>query len=85
MGMVFKYLSNPVVWDKFCGTYEAIYTLLGKFDSYHATQNSGLPNLQQEWAEYIGVVLDSMVTRSRATFQYMYHNRAYVYSPFHHS
>lgn len=44
----------------------------------HSANNGAavaIPSLQDEWKEYIRVVLDSMVRRSRATFDYMYQNR----------
>lgn len=34
MGMVFTYLNSQTVWDGFCGSYEAIYDLLGDFDTW---------------------------------------------------
>lgn len=77
MGMIFTYLNTQEVWDKFCGTYEAIYDLLGDFDTWYSQNGQGvaIPNLQDEWKEYIRVSLDSLVRRSRATFDYMLAHR----------
>ncbi|CAM1509829.1 Fc.00g001640.m01.CDS01 [Cosmosporella sp. VM-42] len=77
MGMVFTYLDDKEVWEAFCGTYEAIYDLFGDFDTWYAT-NSGaqtIPSLQEEWKDYIREVLDSLVRRSRATFDTLYSYR----------
>lgn len=70
--MVFNYLNDGAVWKKSCDTYEALYELFSDFDTYY----SGLtgfgftpPPLQQEWKEFIEVVLTSMVERSKATLQ----------------
>lgn len=81
--MVFTYLNVQTVWDSFCGTYEAIYDLLGDFDTWYAQNGAAfaIPSLQDEWKEFIRVTLDSMVLRSRATFDTMYQNRKFV--PFH--
>ncbi|POS72695.1 chitinase [Diaporthe helianthi] len=77
MGLVFTYLNTQQVWDGFCGSYEALYDLLGRFDTWYASNGAAvaIPNLQDEWKQYIRVVLDSMVRRSKATFDYMYQNR----------
>ncbi|KAH6867367.1 hypothetical protein B0T10DRAFT_572385 [Thelonectria olida] len=71
MGMVFEYMNNPTIWAKFCDTYEAMYKLFGDFDTFYATQGSGvtIPSLQKEWKEYIEVVLTSMVLRSKTAFE----------------
>ncbi|KAJ8128780.1 hypothetical protein O1611_g4852 [Lasiodiplodia mahajangana] len=76
-GMTFSYLNNPTVFDAFCGTYEAIYDLLGDFDTWWVNNGQGLtiPSLQREWKDYIRTVLDSLVNRSRATFEFMYSNK----------
>lgn len=69
--MVFNYLKSPDIWSMFCDTYEALYKLMGDFDTFYARSANGLaiPSLQDEWKEYIEVVLSSMVSRSRAPFQ----------------
>lgn len=69
--MVFNYLNSPDIWSMFCDTYEALYELMGDFDTFYAGSGSGvtIPSLQDEWKEYIEVVLSSMVSRSRASFQ----------------
>ncbi|ROT38193.1 hypothetical protein SODALDRAFT_312748 [Sodiomyces alkalinus F11] len=74
MGMVFTYLNQQSVWDAFCATYEAIYELLDDFDVWYSQNGQGIaiPPLQDEWKEYIEVVLRSLVRRSRATFDYFY-------------
>ncbi len=75
--MLFTYLNNQEVWDAFCGTYETVYDHLGDFDDWYVQNGQGftIPSLQQEWKQYIRVVLDSLVLRSRATFDFMYQNR----------
>ncbi|KAF4336894.1 bacteriodes thetaiotaomicron symbiotic chitinase, partial [Fusarium beomiforme] len=71
MGLVFEYLNHPTIWDKFCDTYEALWTQFGRFDAFYATQSQTrvIPSLQDEWKEYIEVVLTSMVYRSQFAFQ----------------
>lgn len=77
IGMIFNYLNTQSVWNAFCGTYEAVYDHLGDFDTWYAANGAAfaIPNLQDEWKNYVRVALDSMVLRSRATFRYMYENR----------
>ncbi|KAI8659036.1 Chitinase [Fusarium keratoplasticum] len=71
MGMVFRYMNDPIIWKKFCDTYEALYELFGTFDTFYAQQGSGLtiPSLQKEWKEFIEVGLTSLVARSKASFE----------------
>ncbi|RSL51633.1 hypothetical protein CEP51_015172 [Fusarium floridanum] len=71
MGMVFRYMNDPIIWKKFCDTYEALYELFGEFDTFYAQQGSGftIPSLQKEWKEFIEVVLTSMVSRSKTAFE----------------
>ena len=80
MGLIFNYLNNAIVWNAFCGTYEAVHAHLGDFDTWYAANGQGvtIPRLQDEWRTYVRVALDSMVLRSRATFRFMYDNRRYV-------
>lgn len=80
-GLVFNYLNTKEIWEKFCGTYEAIYDLLGDFDTWYAQNGAGLtiPSLQKEWKNYNREVLDSLVRRSRATLKWMYENKRYVF------
>ncbi|KAG5798604.1 hypothetical protein H9Q69_002344 [Fusarium xylarioides] len=63
MGMIFNYLNNQQVWDKYCAVYEAIYDHMGDFDTWYATNAAGvtIPNLQKEWKDYNRILLDSMV------------------------
>jgi hypothetical protein len=73
--VVFTYLNDDDVWDAFCGTYEGIYDLLGRFDTWYSTysgNSAALPLLQDEWREYIETVLSSLVSRSRTTFDAQY-------------
>lgn len=72
--MTFSYLDNDEVWDAFCGTYEAIYDHFGTFDTWYAKNRKGDTDiaLQLEWKNYIREVLDSLVSRSRSTFDVMY-------------
>lgn len=72
------------MWSKFCATYEAIYDRLGEFDDWYVQQNTGViaPSLQKEWKEYIRVVLDSAVLRSRAQFDTYYDNKRYVFEEY---
>jgi hypothetical protein len=80
-GLVFNYLNTKEIFDKFCGTYEALYDLLGEFDDWYTQNGSGLtiPSLQKEWKDYNREVLDSAVRRSRATLKWMYENKRYVF------
>ncbi|KAJ4386833.1 hypothetical protein N0V93_009731 [Gnomoniopsis smithogilvyi] len=79
MGMIFNYLNTQAVWDSFCGSYEAIYDLMGDFDTWYAANGAfiqshgviGVPSLQSEWKTYIRTSLDSMVRRSRSTYDTM--------------
>lgn len=44
MGMVFEYLNSPVVWSKFCATYDNIYLLMVEFDLFYlVSPRIGLP------------------------------------------
>lgn len=36
LGMIFNYLNTAAVWDAFCGTYEAVYDLMGEFDTWYS-------------------------------------------------
>lgn len=77
-GLIVNYLNNQEVWDKFCATYEAIYGHFGSWDNWHrqAGYPAGpLPSMQDEWKEYIRVVLDSFVLRARDTFDFMLRGR----------
>ncbi|KAJ5109963.1 hypothetical protein N7532_002608 [Penicillium argentinense] len=78
MGMVFEYMNDPKVWEKFCDTYEAIYNRLGEFDDFSARNNRNLPKIQEEWPIFIDVVLSSMANRSKGTFNWMFRKRKYV-------
>ncbi|KAH7123094.1 hypothetical protein EDB81DRAFT_813547 [Dactylonectria macrodidyma] len=73
LGMTFSYLNNKNVWKAFCATYEAIYEHLGDFDTWYATNRNGDidVSLQSEWNKYVRAVLDSLVRRSRASFDMM--------------
>ncbi|KAI1340016.1 hypothetical protein F5Y15DRAFT_423445 [Xylariaceae sp. FL0016] len=74
-GMVFNYMNNVNIWDKFCRTFEGIYTHMDDFDSWYSGQvlHNDAPDhgvsLADEWAKFIRVTLDSMVLRSRILFQ----------------
>jgi hypothetical protein len=79
LGMVFNYMNEQVVWDKFCATYEAIYTLLGQWQTYYNNnpnaplpQGLNLPNLQDEWKLYINTALDLIVANGKSTFSQMH-------------
>ncbi|KAL2683336.1 hypothetical protein Neosp_007806 [[Neocosmospora] mangrovei] len=72
MGMVFGYMNDPIIWKKFCDTYEALYELFGTFDTFYAQQQGAgltIPSLQKEWKEFMEVVLTSLVARSKASFE----------------
>lgn len=75
--MVFNYMNDPDVWKKFCDTYEAIYDRLGEFDDFY--ENTGEPALdsplQTEWKKFMETFLESVVRRSRASFDLMYEKR----------
>lgn len=78
-GMMYEFFQSDAVMNAFCGTYEGAYTLLGTFDTYYNTQRAGanpgdVSNLQDEWQEYIRVLIDSMVERSRGDLEYYYAN-----------
>ncbi|OQD86867.1 hypothetical protein PENSOL_c084G07525 [Penicillium solitum] len=79
LGMVFNYLNEPDVWSKFCGTYEAIYDLLGQWQTYYNNnpnapmpQGLNLPDLQDEWKTYINTALDQIVKNGKSTFNNMH-------------
>ncbi|KAL6910197.1 hypothetical protein GGI43DRAFT_389540 [Trichoderma evansii] len=76
--MVFNYLNNNKVWDKFCATYQALYDYMGDFNTFYASKGQvvAIPNLQDEWEEFIRTALDSAVTRALAAFDMMYEKRA---------
>ncbi|KAF7557956.1 hypothetical protein G7Z17_g343 [Cylindrodendrum hubeiense] len=73
LGMTFSYLNNKDVWKAFCATYEAIYEHFGDFDAWYTTNRNGDTDisLQPEWNKYVRAVLDSLVSRSRASFDMM--------------
>ncbi|KAH8127670.1 hypothetical protein LI328DRAFT_130088 [Trichoderma asperelloides] len=74
LGLIFSYMNNQIVWDKFCHTYEALYDRFGDFDKWY-TQNGGplaIPSLQNEWQAYMRAMLDSIVTNSRTEFDKLY-------------
>lgn len=76
--MIINYLNDQEVWGKFCATYEAIYDHFGTWDRWHAQAGypaGQIPSMQDEWKEYIRVVLDSFILRARATFDYMHDER----------
>ncbi|KAJ6001245.1 hypothetical protein N7522_006472 [Penicillium canescens] len=79
LGMVFNYMNEPVVWSKFCATYEAIYDLLGQWQTYYNNnpnaplpQGLNLPDLQDEWKTYINTALDQIVSNGKSTFNQMH-------------
>ncbi|KAJ4152982.1 hypothetical protein LMH87_009497 [Akanthomyces muscarius] len=79
MGMAFTYLNEADVWDAFCATYEGIYDRLGEYNTWWANNPPAgpisIPDLQKEWKDYMKVVMDSMVTRAKADFDFMFLNR----------
>ncbi|RYP44871.1 hypothetical protein DL768_008713 [Monosporascus sp. mg162] len=76
MGMLFNYLNNNDVWNRFCASYEALWDRFGEFDEWWLN-NQGVSNvlLQSAWKDYVREVLDSLVRRSRDTFDAMYNDR----------
>ncbi len=78
-GMAFTYLNEADVWDAFCATYEGIYDRLGEYNTWWANNPPAgpisIPDLQKEWKDYMKVVMDSMVTRAKADFDFMFLNR----------
>ena len=42
-GMMFNYLNRGDVWAAFCSAYEAIYTLMGQFDTWYNVSASPRP------------------------------------------
>lgn len=73
-------MNNPIIWGKFCDTYEALYNRFGDFDSWYA-RNGGsiaISPLQGEWQAYMRVVLDTTVNNSRGAFDILYALRRYV-------
>ncbi|KAL2836873.1 hypothetical protein BJY01DRAFT_258587 [Aspergillus pseudoustus] len=79
LGMIINYLNDPEAFSKFCGTYEGIYAHFEEWDRWHASAGypagRNIPSMRDEWREYIRVVLDSLIIRSRATFDYMLDKR----------
>jgi hypothetical protein len=76
MGMTFSYMNHPDIVRAFCGTYEAIYEKLEFFRDYWDVEGDGdeIPDLQEEWKNYIRASLDAVVDRSSDTFWWMYAN-----------
>ncbi|KAF5626368.1 glycosyl hydrolase family 18 [Fusarium tjaetaba] len=77
IGLVFNYLNNQEVWDKYCAVYEAIYDHMGDFDTWYATNGAGvtIPNLQKEWKDYNRILLDSIVRRMRILMEHFWNNK----------
>nr|WOD46715.1 hypothetical protein [Trichoderma atroviride] len=74
LGLIFSYMNNPMVWDMFCDTYEALYDRFEDFDSWYARNGGALaiPSLQNEWRAFIRAMLDSIVANSRTEFDKLY-------------
>lgn len=73
-------MNNPIIWGKFCDTYEALYDRFGDFDNWYA-RNGGpiaIPSLQDEWKAYMRAVLDTTVNNSRVAFDRLYVLKRYV-------
>ncbi|KAH0499712.1 hypothetical protein TgHK011_006887 [Trichoderma gracile] len=77
LGLVFSYMNNAIIWTKFCDTYEALYELLGKFDTWYAARGAGvaIPSLQDEWRVFTRAVLHSMGLNAQRSLDWMYRNR----------
>lgn len=41
--MIFTYLNNPVVWTKFCDSYNAIYEHMVQFEQWYAVSSLHVP------------------------------------------
>lgn len=67
--MVFEYMNDGDVWDKFCSTFEAIHEDFLLFDAWYITQGALGVTLANEWAKFIRATLDSVVVRSRDLYQ----------------
>lgn len=70
-------MNDATVWSIFCNTYEALYELLGEFDSWYAQNGAAvaIPSLQDEWKEFTQAVLQSMVRNANFSFDWMYSNK----------
>lgn len=76
-------MNSAEVWAAFCGTYEAISTLLESFDDLYkdteeAESGIAIPSLQAEWRDYMETVLTSLVKRTRKSYDW-YHTTAMGY------
>ncbi|KAH6838551.1 hypothetical protein B0I37DRAFT_240554 [Chaetomium sp. MPI-CAGE-AT-0009] len=75
MGMVFTYFNRPEIFQSFCVVYEAVYHLMGQFDTWYSQQGGAgftAPSLQAGWKAYMKEVLSSLVNRNRKTFDALY-------------
>ncbi|KAJ5085780.1 hypothetical protein N7532_010551 [Penicillium argentinense] len=81
LGMVFNYMNEDVIWDKFCDTYEAMRDLLGDFQAFYRSNPSpnlpqaNLPDLQKEWENFIHASLEQIVHNGRVSFDSMRDNK----------
>lgn len=66
LGMVFTYMNLPDIVEAYCDVYEAIYALMGRFDTWYAQQNPNgpVPGLQDKWRLYNRGLLDNVVVQS---------------------
>lgn len=72
---MFTYLNSDDIWGMYCGVYEAIYDRLGEFDRWYKNKKHGDVDMQSEWKKYNRVVLDSLVSRTKADFEFYYMQR----------
>jgi hypothetical protein len=77
-------MNHNDIWDMWCSTFNGIRTRLDRFDNWYAA-NKG-PNdpditLVDEWDRFHQVLLQSIVKKYRASWDFLYNNRRYVNFP----
>jgi hypothetical protein len=58
--MVFEYMNNGDVWDKFCSTFEVIHEDFLLFDAWYIIQGALGVTLANKWAKFIRATLDGL-------------------------
>lgn len=76
IGLLFNYMNHDDVWDMWCDTYNAMRVHLDEFDKFYPKgQNDPDVTLVDEWDKYNRAALDSIVVRTRKSWDWLHDNR----------